>query len=103
MSNFATKIFSYRSYTPIPFLIVMPIFQKATEEEKYFEKTFGEGYDDYRNNVPGLIPRLTPYRNPGIKQPEYKIGKGLKSETRTLQAFASVTIILIVLFLLGTN
>ncbi len=195
MNNFSAKIFSYRSYTPIPFLIVMLIFQKATlesmiigfvisligesfrlwgvsvagsetrttggvggsflvvtgafayvrnplylgniflylgigimsmalfpylqiialiffyiqykfiidEEEKYLEKTFGKQYDDYRNKVPRLIPRLTPYKNPGIEQPEYKIGKGLKSETRTLQAFALVTIILIVLYSLGTN
>ncbi|MBN2571636.1 MAG: isoprenylcysteine carboxylmethyltransferase family protein [Ignavibacteriales bacterium] len=30
MSNFSAKIFKYRSYSPIPFLIVMFIFQKAT-------------------------------------------------------------------------
>ncbi len=30
MSNIAKKIFKYRSYTPIPFLILMLIFQKAT-------------------------------------------------------------------------
>ncbi|MGK9476576.1 methyltransferase family protein [Melioribacter sp. OK-6-Me] len=30
MSNFATKIFKYRSYTPIPFLLLMLIFQQAT-------------------------------------------------------------------------
>lgn len=32
MKNFATKVFKYRSYTPIPFLIVMVMFQKATPE-----------------------------------------------------------------------
>lgn len=30
MNKLAAKIFSYRSYTPIPFLIVMVIFQEAT-------------------------------------------------------------------------
>lgn len=75
MSNFAAKIFSYRSYTPIPFLIVMPIFQKATEEEKYLGKTFGELYDDYRNNVPGLIPRLTPYKIRVLKSLDIKLVK----------------------------
>jgi len=30
VNNFAKKIFKYRSYTPIPFLILMLIFQKAT-------------------------------------------------------------------------
>lgn len=195
MSNFATKFFKYRSYTPIPFLIVMLIFQKATlesmiigflisligegfrlwgvsvagsetrttggvggsflvvtgafahvrnplyvgnillylgigimsmalfpylqivalvffyiqykfiidEEEKYLEKTFGAQYDDFRNNVPRLIPRLTAYKNPGVEQPEYKIKKGLKSETRTLQAFAFVTVLLIVLYIIGLS
>jgi len=32
MSTFAEKIFKFRSYTPIPFVIVMVIFQKATIE-----------------------------------------------------------------------
>lgn len=195
MSNFATKIFSYRSYTPIPFLIVMLAFQKATiesmiigfiisligegfrlwgvsvagsetrttggvggsflvvtgafayvrnplylgnillylgigvmsmslfpylqigaliffyiqykfiigEEEKYLEKTFGNQYEEYRNNVPRFLPRLTSFKNPGIEQPEYDIKKGLKSETRSLQAFAMVTILLVVLYLIGLN
>ena len=30
MSGMATKIFKYRSYTPIPFLILMLIFEKAS-------------------------------------------------------------------------
>ena len=30
MNNIATKIFKYRSYTPIPFVILMLIFEKAT-------------------------------------------------------------------------
>lgn len=194
MNKFANKVFKYRSYTPIPFLIVMLVFEQATivsliigfaiallgegwrlwgvsvagsetrttgkvggsflvvtgafayvrnplylgnillylgigimsmalfpylqifaliffywqydviisEEEEYLQKTFGEQYEDYKNNVPRLIPRLTPYKNPGIEQPEYKIKKGLKSETRTLQAFSFVTIILVILYLVRT-
>ncbi len=30
MKNFATSIFKYRSYTPLPFLLLMVIFQQAT-------------------------------------------------------------------------
>ncbi|MCX6174467.1 MAG: isoprenylcysteine carboxylmethyltransferase family protein [Ignavibacteriales bacterium] len=30
MNNFAQKIFKYRSYTPLPFVLLMLIFQKAT-------------------------------------------------------------------------
>ena len=193
MKNFATKIFNYRSYTPIPFLILMLIFQKATamslivgfvialfgelirlwgvcyagsetrttgkvggsyliisgpfayvrnplyvgnitlylgigimsmalypylqlaalfffywqysviisEEEKYLHKAFGAEYEDYFNNVPRLTPRFTPYKNDKIEQPPFKLDAGLKSERRTLQAFSSVSIILLVLYLLG--
>ncbi len=193
MKNFATKIFNYRSYTPIPFLILMLIFQQASaisliigfamalcgelirlwgvcyagsetrttgkvggvflvisgpfayvrnplyvgnitmylgigimsmalypylqlaalfffywqysviilEEENYLRKTFGADYEDYFNNVPRLVPRLTPYKNDKVEQPPFKLDAGLRSERRTLQAFSSVTIILVVLYLLG--
>ena len=30
MKNFAKKIFKYRSYTPLPFLVLMVVFQEAT-------------------------------------------------------------------------
>lgn len=30
MNNFASKIFKYRSYTPLPFVLLMLIFQEAT-------------------------------------------------------------------------
>ena len=190
MSNFASKIFKYRSYTPIPFLIVMLIFQEATlyslligfavalfgefwriwgvsyagsetrttgsvggtylvvsggfahlrnplylgnillyvgigimsfalfpylqigalvffylqyyfiinEEEKYLEKTFGKSYDKYKENVPRLFPRFTPYKDESIEQPKFDIKKAMKSEKRTLQAFSLVTLILIILY-----
>lgn len=193
MKDFASKVFKYRSYTPIPFLIVMLVFQKATleslivgflisligegfrfwgvavagsetrttgsvggtflvitgafayvrnplyvgnillyvgigimsmalfpllqifaliffvfqyhiiisEEEAYLRKTFGEQYAAYTKNVPRLIPRLTAYSDGKVEQPPMNIKAGLKSEKRTLQAFASVTIILIVLYLIG--
>jgi len=195
MSQFSKKIFTYRSYTPIPFLVVMLIYQEATlesliigfvvsligeafrlwgvsvagsetrttgavggtflvvtgafayvrnplylgnillylgigimsmalfpylqivalaffyfqyriiiaQEEEYLVKTFGSQYDDYKKNVPRLIPRFTAYKNPGVEQPEYNIKKGLISETRSLQAFLLVTAILVVLFFLETN
>lgn len=195
MSRFSKKIFTYRSYTPIPFLVVMLIYQEATlesliigfvvsligeafrlwgvsvagsetrttgavggtflvvtgafayvrnplylgnillylgigimsmalfpylqivalaffyfqyriiiaQEEEYLVQTFGSQYDDYKKNVPRLIPRFTAYKNPGVEQPEYNIKKGLISETRSLQAFVLVTVILVVLFFLETN
>ncbi len=190
--DFASLVFKYRSYTPIPFLIVMLIFQQATllsliigfavaligelfrlwgviyagsetrttgsvggtylvvsgafayvrnplylgnillymgigimsmalfpylqigaliffyiqyriiiaEEESYLVSAFGKEYENYKASVPRFIPRLTEYRNKEIKQPPQNISAGLRSEKRTLQAFASVTIILIALFII---
>lgn len=71
-----------------------------SQEEKYLTKTFGEQYLNYKKNVPRLIPRFTPYKNPNVEQPEYDIKKGLRSERRTLQAFGLVTIILVILYLI---
>ncbi|MBU2493810.1 MAG: isoprenylcysteine carboxylmethyltransferase family protein [Bacteroidetes bacterium] len=193
MKKFATKVFKYRSYTPIPFLIVMVIFQQATplsliagfivalcgelirlwgvsiagsetrttgrvggtylivtgpfayvknplylgnillymgigimswalfpylqiaaflffyfqyyiiigEEEGFLREKFGKEYDEYYKAVPKLFPRFTPFKNEGIEQPPFKLHMGLRSETRTLQAFSAVTIIIIILYLIG--
>lgn len=193
MKNFATKVFKYRSYTPIPFLIVMIIFQQATiesliggfiialfgeflrlwgvsiagsetrttgrvggtylivtgpfayvknplylgnillylgigimswalfpylqitallffyfqyhviinEEEGFLREKFGEDYEKYYKAVPRLIPRLTPFKNPGVEQPPFQLHMGLKSETRTLQAFSAVTLILVIVYIIG--
>ncbi len=190
MNNLASKIFKYRSYTPIPFLLVMIFFQRATiesmligfamiligesfrlwgvayagsetrttgevggtylvvsgafayvrnplylgniliylgvgvmsmalfpylqiaafiffyaqyhfiiaEEEEYLTKTFKEQYEEYKRNVPKLIPRFTAFKGDGIKQPPLNLKAGLRSERRTFQAIGSVIIILIVLF-----
>lgn len=189
--SFAKKVFKYRSYTPIPFLIVMLIFQEATitsllvgflvallgeffrlwgvvyagsetrttggvggtylvisgafahvrnplylgnillytgigimsmalfpylqvfaflffyiqyliiiaEEEKYLLETFQEDYQEYYENVPRLLPRLSSYKKEKLEQPPLNIKAGLKSEKRTLQAFGSVVVILIILYL----
>lgn len=189
--SFAKKVFKYRSYTPIPFLLVMLIFQETTltsmlvgfavaltgeffrlwgvvyagsetrttggvggtylvvsgafahvrnplylgnillytgigimslalfpylqifafiffyiqyliiiaEEEKYLLETFKEDYQHYYDNVPRLFPRPTSYKTEKVKQPPLNIKAGLRSERRTLQAFSSVVIVLIILYL----
>lgn len=188
MNNIAGKIFKYRSYTPIPFLILMLIFENATplslvvgfmialtgellrlwgvswagsetrttggvggtflvisgpfahvrnplyvgnifmylglgimsmalfpylqivailffifqyhtivkEEEEFLKTKFTGDYQNYLNNVPRFGWRFTPYKNDSIPQPEFIFSKGLKSETRTLQAFG-ITALLIVI------
>jgi protein-S-isoprenylcysteine O-methyltransferase Ste14 len=192
MKNFSSLLFKYRSYTPIPFLILMLIFQESTvwtivigfclalsgelirlwgvswagsetrttgtvggtfliisgpfafvrnplyvgnvliylglgimsfawfpylqivailffllqyylivkEEEKYLVEKFGEAYKDYCRSVPAFFPRLTPYRNPNVVQPPFKIKAGLRSETRSMQAFLGIALLLIILWLI---
>ncbi|KAF0151810.1 MAG: S-isoprenylcysteine methyltransferase-like protein [Ignavibacteria bacterium] len=193
MNNFALKVFKYRSYTPIPFLILMLVFEQATplslvigfltallgeffrfwgvayagsetrrtgevgatylvvsgafahlrnplylgnmlmylgigimsmalfpllpivamaffiwqysviikEEEGFLVSKYGRVYEDYRASVPKLIPRLKAYPNPGIEQPPFNPKAGLKSEMRTLQAFAFIIFLIIVRYALS--
>jgi protein-S-isoprenylcysteine O-methyltransferase Ste14 len=195
MSQIAKKFFNYRSYTPIPFLILMLVFENATvttlitgfiialfgelirlwgvswagsetrttggvggtylvisgpfafvrnplyvgnilmytglgvmsyalfpylqiiailffilqyhlivkEEESFLEKKFGEAYQKYLKNVPRFIPKLTPYKIDGVEQPVFKLNMGLRSETRTLQAFGSVALLIIIKWYLRVN
>lgn len=193
MNNFALKVFKYRSYSPIPFLVLMLVFQKATpvslvvgfavallgeffrfwgvayagsetrrtgevgatylvvsgafghlrnplylgnmlmylgigimsyalfpylqivalaffmwqyyviikEEEGFLVQKYGKAYEEYRAAVPKLIPSLTAYPNKGIEQPPFNPKAGLKSEMRTLQAFAFIILIVIVRYALS--
>lgn len=193
MNNFALKVFKYRSYSPIPFLVLMLVFQQATpaslvvgfavallgeffrfwgvayagsetrrtgevgatylvisgafahlrnplylgnmlmylgigimsyalfpylqivalaffmwqyyviikEEEGFLVQKYGKAYEDYRAAVPKLIPSLTAYPNIGIEQPPFNPKAGLKSEMRTLQAFAFIILIVIVRYALS--
>jgi protein-S-isoprenylcysteine O-methyltransferase Ste14 len=195
MNNTATKIFKYRSYTPIPFVILMLIFENATitslmigfiiavvgefvrfwgvswagsetrttggvggtylvisgpfayvrnplyvgnilmyfglgimsmalfpylqivaitffiiqynfivkEEEGFLEKKFGNNYQKYLQNVPRFFPRVTKFKDNSIPQPNYKISAGLKSETRTLQAFAAIVFLILIKWYLSSN
>ena len=195
MSNIATKIFKYRSYTPIPFLILMLIFEQAfttsliagfiialigesmrlwgvswagsetrttggvggsflvisgpfshvrnplyvgnillyfglgvmswslfpylqivaiiffliqyhfivKEEEGYLIKTYKDDYKRYVENVPRFGWRIFAYKDSSIPQPEFILSKGLRSERRTLQAFASVTLLILIKWYLRVN
>ncbi len=67
-------------------------------EEEYLSSAFGEKYEAYKKAVPRLIPSFKKYKNPGIEQPPLNLKAGLRSEKRTLQAFASVVLILLAIF-----
>lgn len=195
MNDIATKIFKYRSYTPIPFVILMLIFENATiaslligfviavfgelirlwgvswagsetrttggvggtylvisgpfaharnplyvgnilmylglgimsmslfpylqivailffivqyqfivkEEEGFLVKKFGKDYQKYLQNVPRFFPRVTKYLDASIPQPNYSLNAGLKSETRTLQAFGIVALLIVIKWYLSSN
>lgn len=70
------------------------------EEENYLAITYGKDYEDYCRNVPRFLPRLTPYKNNRITQPDFSWNDGLKSEKRSLQAFGFVSLTLILLWLI---
>jgi protein-S-isoprenylcysteine O-methyltransferase Ste14 len=70
------------------------------EEEHFLEKTYGNDYENYRRNVPSFFPKLQVYRVDGLKQPDYNLSKGLRSEKRSLQAFGFVVLTILLLWFL---
>ena len=88
-------LFPYLQIIAIGFFIVQYHFI-VKEEESFLITKFNDDYKKYLENVPRFGWRITAYKNDSIPQPEFILSKGLKSETRTLQAF-SVTALLIIL------
>jgi len=66
-------------------------------------EVFGNDYDEYAQNVPRFLPTLKSYKNKNIKQPSFNLNAGLKSESRTLQAIASVALLIFVKWFIRTN
>ncbi len=88
-------------YLPI-FALVWFIFQYIliiSIEEEFLESKFGLQYDEYKKQVPKIFPRLTAMKsdNDHIIEPNFK--KGLKSETRTIQALLAVAAIAFIIHL----
>ena len=69
------------------------------EEEKFLRKEFTDDYENYCKNVPRFIPRVSQYKDTGIAQPDRSSKTGFKSETRTLQAFTIVSVIILIIWL----
>ncbi|HTP80899.1 MAG TPA: methyltransferase [Bacteroidota bacterium] len=70
-------------------------------EEEFLEKEFGAAYLEYRKNVPRFIPRPVPYRSPAQEGQTPRWNEALRSEKRTLQAFLTVSALLLVLWQWG--
>ena len=93
-------IFPYLQIIALIFFYVQYYFI-VNEEEDYLKKAFSSEYSEYLKNVPRFIPRLTKYKPANnIQQPPFNIKAGLKSESRSLQAFSIITVIIILLWLL---
>jgi protein-S-isoprenylcysteine O-methyltransferase Ste14 len=73
------------------------------EEEEFLYKKFGTNYEIFKNNVPSFFPRITAYRNESMIQPKVDFKKGLKSETRTLQAFLVISLAMLIIWLIRNN
>ncbi len=91
------SLFPYLQIIAILFFLFQ-YYYIILEEERYLASTF-DNYNLYFKEVPRIFPRLTPFKNPGIVQPEYNIIKGLKSEKRTLQAFFIITLLLVIFWI----
>ena len=92
-------LFPYLQIIALAFF-VFQYYEIIKEEEGFLREKFGNDFAEYYKNVPRIFPRLTPYKKEGVEQPEYDIKKGLRSERRTLQAFAIVAGTLIILWFL---
>lgn len=73
------------------------------EEESFLITKFKDDYQDYLKNVPRFGWRFTPYKNDSVTQPEFILSKGLKSETRSLQAFGIAALLIVIKSYLSYN
>lgn len=69
----------------------------SLEEEK-LRTIFGEFYDRYAEEVPRFFPRFTPYPSRTQTFPDWR--KALRSERRTFQAIAIISVLLVVRYYL---
>ena len=89
-----------------PWLVIIALvyfaFQYAmivSLEEEFLEKEFGEGYLEFKKNVPRFLPRLSAYRaSAQDRQKPYWI-KALRSERRTLQALSIVVVLILLIWI----
>ncbi len=73
----------------------------VSREEEHLQSAFGDEYKHYLENVPRFFPRLIRYKGEHSfhRSPDFR--RGLRSETRTLQAFTIVVILILIRFFAG--
>ena len=77
----------------IIFFIIQYYFIISLEEETLKLK-FGEEYESYIENVPKLLPKLTPWDSGNKIEPQ-NLYKTLKTEKRTLQNILLILILIL--------
>ncbi|MCW8803391.1 MAG: isoprenylcysteine carboxylmethyltransferase family protein [Ignavibacteriaceae bacterium] len=92
-------LFPYLQIVAIIFFLIQYYFI-VSEEEKYLVEKFKDDYKDFCKNVPAFFPRIFPYKNKNIVQPPYNPKAGFRSEKRSLQAFISISLLLVILWLI---
>ncbi len=73
----------------------------VSREEDHLRTAFGEEYERYCQNVPRFIPRLTRYAGEHSFHRGPDFTRGIRSETRTLQAFSVVIALILFRFFWG--
>jgi protein-S-isoprenylcysteine O-methyltransferase Ste14 len=88
-----------------PWLVIIAVvyfvFQYAmivSLEEEFLEKEFGEGYLEFKKNVPSFFPRLNAYQSSAQERQKPDWVEGLRSERRTLQALLTVVVLLLLIW-----
>jgi protein-S-isoprenylcysteine O-methyltransferase Ste14 len=92
-------LFPYLQIVAIIFFLIQ-YYYIVREEEKYLGGKFKDEYKEYCKNVSAFFPRFLPYKNANVVQPPYNIKAGLRSETRSLQAFLGISLLLVILWLI---
>ena len=67
-------------------------------EEEFLEKEFGEGYIEFKKNVPRFFPRFQSYKLPRQEQQKPGWQEAVRSERRTFQAIVLVMLLLLLIW-----
>ncbi|MBW7887981.1 MAG: isoprenylcysteine carboxylmethyltransferase family protein [Bacteroidetes bacterium] len=73
----------------------------VSREEEHLRQAFADEYPSYVEHVPRFVPRLTKYVGEHSFHRKADFQRGFQSETRTLQAFALLTLIIFVQYIFG--
>jgi len=92
-------LFPYLQIVAIVFFLIQYYFI-VKEEENFLREKFKDDYKNYCAHVLEFLPRIFPYKNSKVVQPPYNPKAGFRSETRSLQAFLGISLLLVILWLI---